>query len=407
MTRTLSRRGMRATLTLMALGAAALAVTGAPAFGATSPGSSTCTRTPGATHDGRFGGIDSPVSVTTGCQVQSAAVRNASAQSANVKDIAAQNTSDAASGTPPLLYNGGPVMATRSTGPLVITPVFWSPAGHPMSSAYKNIITTYLADVARASGSDNNVFSVPTEYYGTDGFVRYGIELGAPITDTHPLPADGCTVASTDTQGIYADNSGYNACLDDAQVIAEADRVVNQHRLQRNLAHIYVMYLPKHVESCFNAGSTTTSANACTINYQPSAAYCAYHSQAPSGTVYANMAYPIYLSGTKYTCGTDVNFPGVIESPNGNPDADTEISPTSHEVIEAMTDPDTQTGWYDSSGYEIGDECAYTYGQTSGAAGQLFNQVIGHHRYLTQEEFSNRDFAKTGGGCVQGKSAEA
>ena len=66
------------------------------------------------------------------------------------------------------------------------------------------------------------------------------------------------------------------------------------------------------------------------------------------------MPYPIYLSKAGFTCGTDVNFPGVIESPNGNPDADTEISPTSHEVMEAMTDPDTNTGWYDSSGFENG-----------------------------------------------------
>ncbi len=33
--------------------------------------------------------------------------------------------------------------------------------------------------------------------------------------------------------------------------------------------------------------------------------------------------------------------------------------------------------------------------------------MIGGYRFLTQEEFSNRDFAITGGGCVQGASAEA
>ena len=64
-----------------------------------------------------------------------------------------------------------------------------------------------------------------------------------------------------------------------------------------------------------------------------------------------------------FTCGSDARFP-VIESPNGNPDADTEISPTSHELNEAITDPDTETGWYDSSGFENGDECAYIFGAT-------------------------------------------
>jgi hypothetical protein len=117
--------------------------------------------------------------------------------------------------------------------------------------------------------------------------------------------------------------------------------------------------------------------------------------------VYANMPFPVYLSPVGYTCGSNAHGHGIIEAPNGNPDADTEVSPTSHEIMEAATDPDTTTGWYDSSGYENGDECAYVYGTMSGDAGQRYNQVINGHRYLTQEEFSNQDFAVTGNGCLQ------
>jgi len=321
-------------------------------------------------------------------------------------NAAAIRASDAAKGTPPLLFHGGPVMDTPSTGPVIITPIFWSPPGHRMSALYKLILTTYLGDVALASGQNSNVFSVAKEYFGNNGQIRYQLRLGLPILDSHPLPADGCQGASTDTTGIYADNSGYNACLDDDQVQAETNRVTAARGLPNNLSHIYVMYLPKHVESCFFAGSTTTAANACTINYQPSAAYCAYHNQANSSAIYANMPYPIYLSKAGFTCGTEKNF-GVIESPNGNPDADVEISPTSHEISESITDPDTLTGWYDSSGFENGDECAYVFGQTQGSPGHLYNQVINGLRFLTQEEFSNRDFAITGGGCVQSASAEA
>jgi len=54
-----------------------------------------------------------------------------------------------------------------------------------------------------------------------------------------------------------------------------------------------------------------------------------------------------------------------------------------------------------SSGFENGDECAYIIGPTQGTPGQLYNQVIKHRHYLTQEEFSNRNFFKTGGGCLQ------
>ena len=317
---------------------------------------------------------------------------------------AARITSDPATGTPPLLFHGGPVMMTPSSSPLVITPVFWNPSGHPMAAAYKTVILNYLNAVAAASGQTTNVYSVANEYTGSNGQIHYNISVGSAINDTNSLPATGCTVARTDRTRIYADGTGYNACLDDAQLQAQIASVTSG--LPHNLAHIYVLYLPKAVESCFNAGSTTTAANACTINHQPSAAFCAYHSEATGSSIYANMPYPIYQSSTGFTCGTDGNF-GVVESPNGNPDADTVISPTSHEVNEAITDPDTATGWFDSSGFENGDECAFVFGATQGAPGQLFNQVINGLHFLTQEEFSNKDFAITHGGCVQSANAEA
>lgn len=325
-------------------------------------------------------------------------------------------------GTPPLIFNGanggtcffqpcdsGNVMMTHATGPLTITPIFWDPAGHPMSPVYKEIITRYIRDVALASGRDTNVFSVLNEYYGNNGRIHYNVRLGPVINDTNPLPADGCTLAAADTTGIYADGTGYNACLDDAQVQAEVNSVTAARGLAHNLSNIYVLYLPKQVETCFNPGSTTSTAGgqACTINYEPTAAYCAYHSTATSNAVYANLSYPIYGSPTGFTCGSDARFPQV-ESPNHNPDADTEISPTSHEVSEAITDPDTETGWYDNSGFEIGDECAYIYGATNGKAGGLYNQTINGQHFLTQQEFSNNVFNASGqtAGCVDSQRAE-
>jgi hypothetical protein len=325
-------------------------------------------------------------------------------------------------GTPPLLFNGangaadcvfqpcdnGDVMMTHQTGPLVITPVFWDPAGHPMSAAYKDVITSYLQDVALASGQNTNVFSVLNEYSGNNGQIHYNVRLGTPINDTNALPKNGCMLAGTDRKGIYADGTGYNACLDDNQLTAEVDSVTGALGLPHNLSNIYVVYLPKAVETCFFAGSTTTNANACTINHQPSAAYCAYHSTDANDAVYANLSYPIYASPTGFTCGTDARFP-VIESPSGNPDADVEISPTSHEVSEAITDPDVETGWYDSTGNEIGDDCAYIFGATNGQPGALYNQTINGQHFITQQEFSNNVFSASGGtaGCVDSQRAES
>ena len=314
--------------------------------------------------------------------------------------------SDPANGTPPLIFHGGAVMMTPSSSPLVITPIFWNPTGHTMAAAYKSLITTYIADVAAASGTTSNVFSVANEYSGSNGQIHYNVTAGAAISDTNALPTSGCRVATNDRSGIYADGTGYNACLDDAQLQSQVNSVTSAHGLPRNLSHIYVLFLPKAVESCFSAGSTTTSSNQCTINHQPSAAYCAYHSDSTSSAIYANMPFPVYESSTGFTCGAEGTL-GAVESPNNNPDADVELSPTSHEVNEAITDPDTATGWFDSSGFENGDECAYIFGTTSGTAGHLFNQTINGGHFLTQEEFSNKDFAITGGGCVQSSSAEA
>lgn len=384
------RRAARTALMVVAAGLLAATTAGASAHATTKPArglASHCgslANISGSTHIGRFAGIIRPSVIGCG-------------------DI---GTSNPAIGKPPLILHGGKMMSTKATGHLVITPIFWAPKSHPMNSTYRGIIDMYLSDVAHSSLQNTNVFSIPPEYHGSNGTILKGVVFGKPIVDTSNLPASACTVAGTDHSGIYADNSGYNACLDDAQVNGETTRVVAAHHLPVNLAHIYVLYLPKHVESCFKPGTTTTTANQCTINHQPSAAYCAYHSQAHNGTVYANMPFPIYKSPAGFTCSSDKNF-GTVESPNGNPDADTEVSPTSHEIIEAMTDPDTRTGWFDKVGFEIGDECAYVFGATHGTTGKLYNQTLGKHHYLTQEEFSNKDFSVTKKGCVQGANQVA
>ena len=385
MERALRRRGLRTTLTLVATGAAALSAAGAAMASTSHPAARMgghCAKINGPTRVGHFGGILHPAAL----QAKASCIR----------------ASNPSIGNPPLWFHGGNVMGTHSTGPVVMTPIFWEPKGHAMGLAYRRIISTYLASVAKASGTHHNVFSTLGEYFGSNGAIHYNVRLGKPINDTHALPASGCIVDPTDTTGIYVDNSGYNACLDDQQVRTETNRVVKAKHLPINLSHIYLLYLPKHVESCFLPGSTTTNANACTINHQPSAAYCAYHSMAPNHNVYANMPFPIYASPVGYTCGSDAKFP-TIQSPNHNPNADTEISPTSHEIMEAITDPDTSTGWYDQSFFENGDECAYVFGSTKGTNGAKYNQVIEGHRYITQTEFSNRDFLVTHKGCLQGE----
>src|SRR5579871_6818720 len=113
----LKTRRMRMSLTLVAAGAAAMSAAGASAMAATNhPASHTasaCAKVNGPTRVGHIAGI-----------VRARAIKGSA--------CAAVKASDPANGDPPLWFHGGNVMDTKSTGPVVITPIFWDPAGHAM-----------------------------------------------------------------------------------------------------------------------------------------------------------------------------------------------------------------------------------------------------------------------------------
>jgi len=52
----------------------------------------------------------------------------------------AHNLSDPGEGTPPLLFHGGQVMGTRSTGAVVVTPIYWNPAGLASGAYFNGIV---------------------------------------------------------------------------------------------------------------------------------------------------------------------------------------------------------------------------------------------------------------------------
>ncbi len=375
---------MLTSLSLSATTASAQAPTSAPSGCASA----------GASKVGRIGGITHAVSASTGC-----AARESSA---------IHIASDPAIGKPPLIFHGGPVMGTRSTGPLVVTPIFWSPAGTPMDPPTGASSARYLKDVADASGKRTNVFSTLNEYFGTNGAIRYNVDMRTAVVDTHPLPADGCTVASTDSTGIYADGSGYDACLDDAQIIAETDSIVTARGLPRDYGHIYVMFLPKHVESCFFPGSTTDREQR--LHDQPPAERRLLRLPQPG----PHAARCTRTCRSRSTSRRSATRAAATPRPRGDRDAERQPRRRHRGQPDEPRDHGgrsptrtSNTGWYDASGFENGDECAYVYGADAGhCPAALYNQVINGHHYLTQEEFSNIDFAKTGGGCIQGTSTK-
>jgi hypothetical protein len=78
--------------------------------------------------------------------------------------------------------------------------------------------------------------------------------------------------------------------------------------------------------------------------------------------------------------------------PNGNAGVDGMVSVVAHELEEANTDPNLNA-WFDSSGAENADKCAWTFGGslTQLASGAYYNMTIGARNYLIQRNLSASD----------------
>jgi hypothetical protein len=257
-----------------------------------------------------------------------------------------------------LLYNGGPVMHTNS-----VYAIYWVPSGYSVQAGYQSTIDGFFQNVAADSTKPSNVYYSDTQYYDTtSGNIQYSSTFSGSIVDTDRFPANGCRDRYTKT------------CLSDAQLQSEISHVVSSQGLPAGLGTEYFLFTPKNVGSC--------SGSYCAYSY-----YCAYHSNIGTGSnaiLYANMPYAAYVPRA---CGSG-------QSPNGN-DADSTLNVTSHEHNETITDP-LGTAWFDSSGNENGDKCAWNFGAPlGGSAGTEYNQVIGSGHYYLQQEWSNQS-----SGCV-------
>jgi hypothetical protein len=295
-------------------------------------------------------------------------------QKGSVTQLAA--TTDAG----PLLYHGGPIMPK-----VTLFTIYWLPSklpnGQPatMVSGYQTILNNVAADYV-----GHDLSSITTQYYQTiSGKTTYvsGLpsevlgtgSLGGTYVDTDPYPASICKMPA------FPGN-----CLDDAQLQAELLKVLKLRGWTAGLDRMYLVFTAKGLGSCMDAAGKSCDT--------PGSGYCAYHSHTTlSGVpvIYGNMPYanPVGCSGTK-------------SSPNNNVDADTESTAVTHEVSEAITDPEG-TGWLTAKGNEIGDLCAYNYGTNTYDGGKA-NQFWNGHYYEVQREFDNHlYYALALPGCSQ------
>jgi len=172
--------------------------------------------------------------------------------------------------------------------------------------------------------------------------------------------------------GTYVDNLNpypvnTSATVSDADIQAEVRRAEAVNGWTGGVGHnFFVMLAPGETE-CASFGCSDTS-------------FCGYHEIAPdlhgTQTPYEVIPFP----------ENDLGGCTSGESPNGDPAADDAVNIISHELFETVTDP-ALNAWFDAAGYEIGDKCAWTFGN-AGLTGA--NVTLHGDSYYLQLEYSNR-----------------
>jgi hypothetical protein len=273
-----------------------------------------------------------------------------------------------------MTYHGGWVMRTNTT-----YAIYWVPSGStcgasdPGCSGYRKAIDRYFKDVAAASGSNSNVYSVDTQYYDTTGSIAYQSTFGGAVIDGDPFPPYNPSTSCID--------GADPVCLTDDQGRAEIQKVISEVGWPDGESSLFSLMTPDSVGWCHND-------NKCTgINS------CAFHGRF-TGADSQPIVYTVEPFAATDGCAGNPPNP----TPNGDA-ADPTINLISHEMNEAITDP-WGDGWYaGDTSHEIADPpCAWTFGNPLGTApnGQAYNEVINGDEYWLQQEWSN-----DGSHCVQ------
>jgi hypothetical protein len=247
--------------------------------------------------------------------------------------------------------------------------IFWLPSGYHYSggttsasdTSYENTILKYFQDV-----SGSQILNTTTQYCGSNGCPGDASNFVTSMVDTTGFPEDGTNsdpLHRSDLASEIASQIGANSWpLDSLQVM-------------------YFIFLPNNVVDCNNAGDQ------CNTNK-----YCAYHTYDTTGGkkfVWADIPDNRSVQ-TIGGCGNS--------TVTGDNSADTTLSSTEHEHMEAITDP-LITAWMDSTGDENGDKCNRNMG-VANASSTTANNYLGsgnNDLFRIQREWSN---AAGGGGCA-------
>ena len=222
-----------------------------------------------------------------------------------------------------MTYHGGKIMPASNT-----QAIFWGTSW----AGYAGDKMTGLDSWYSGFGGSNYA-KTTTEYTGTNGTVGTASTYHGHVVDTSPASGGASTSA----------------------ILAEVCKVVTNPDPSGNGYYAVYTDVPRG-----NAG------------------YCAYHSAGTCGSVPVQFAFFWKLDGDS-GCDPQDNVNGHSQGLAAL------VNVSAHELAEAMTDPANPGAWYDSSGSENGDKCAWTFG---GPTATLSNGS----KWKMQGEWSNKAF---------------
>lgn len=257
--------------------------------------------------------------------------------------------------------NHGPVMG----GTAHVYAIFWEPT-HNVSANYNSLITRYFNDVGSSS-----FYQIAAQYKDSLGNFPQGSTLAGAWVDNGAYPAE----------------AGMTGTVLDSDIENEVTHAQQVNGWTSSIDNVFFVFLEKNEGLCFkdNTGAVAACTPGSPYSPDPNAGFCAYHSYFGANTLYAAMPYAASPNfGGDCTPWAPFASSPAGSSPN-NDDADLTINVTSHEQMEAATDP-LLNAWYDANGNEIGDKCAWLFGpnDTTGADASLNG-----NGYILQQEWNN------------------
>jgi len=235
-----------------------------------------------------------------------------------------------------VINHGGPTLQN----PIRVFYIYWLPPGVVLDTSVADGVGNFTTLLKRFIDdlSGSNYANILTQYPGSCGPSQCVMSNGA----------GAFTFAGswTDSQN-YPSGRGTRANpLQDSDVQNEIVRAIEQNFWTADVNSIFFVFTG--VFTSTGAPVEECQGGECTFTL-----FCAYHDHFSSGGSSIRYSYVSDASFNTGDCTSGIGGPGA----NGQVASDREVAVVSHELFEAVTDPEGN-GWFDDVGFEIGDLCA-------------------------------------------------